>query len=133
MILNLVHLTCVTEVVGSIPAWDFSVVLSPVAKQLSHHHSHRHITPLSSLIIIIILSRLKHIYIVEPADQWDTLYKNLEKQPSSPGVPVAQWLEHPTGVMEVVGSIPSFLSVVLWPIANQQLLTITSQNLVQVA
>ena len=34
----------------------------------------------------------------EPADQRDTLYKNLDKQPSSPGVPVAQWLEHLTSV-----------------------------------
>lgn len=25
---------------------------------------------------------LNHIYIVEPADQWDTIYKNLDKQPS---------------------------------------------------
>ena len=59
----------------------------------------------------------------EPADQWDTLYKNLDKQPSSPGVPVAQWLEHPTGVTEVVGSIPAwdsdFFSVVLSPVAKQ--------------
>ena len=27
------------------------------------------------------------------------------RQPCSPGVPVAQWLEHPAGVTEVVGSI----------------------------
>ena len=39
------------------------------------------------------------------------------------GVPVAQWLEHLTGVTEVVGSIPAwdsdFFSVVLSPVAKQ--------------
>ena len=68
-------------------------------------------------------SNLNHIYIVEPADQWDTLYKNLDKQPSSPGVPVAQWLEHPNGVTEVVGSVPArdsdFFALVLSPVAKQ--------------
>ena len=57
------------------------------------------------------------------ADHWDTLYKNLDKQPSSPGVPVAQRLEHPTSITEVVGSIPAwdsdFFSVVLSPVAKQ--------------
>ena len=49
--------------------------------------------------------------------------RNLDKQPSSPGVSVAQWLEHLTGVTEVVGSIPAwdsdFFSVVLSPVAKQ--------------
>ena len=38
-------------------------------------------------------------------------------------IPVAQWLEHPTGVTEVVGSIPAwdsdFFSVVLSPVPKQ--------------
>ena len=35
------------------------------------------------------------------------LQKNPVKRPSSPGVLVAQWLEHPTGVTEILGSIPT--------------------------
>ena len=55
-----------------------------------------------------------------------TLYKNLDKQPDSPEVPVAQWLEYPTSVTEVEGSIRNwysdFSSVILSPIAMQTVL-----------
>ena len=44
--------------------------------------------------------------IVEPADQWDTLYKNLDERPGSPGVtsgvPIAQWLEHLADVTKFI-------------------------------
>ena len=36
--------------------------------------------------------------------------KKPDKLPSSPGVSVGQWLEHPTDVREVVGSIPTWNS-----------------------
>ena len=36
--------------------------------------------------------------------------KNPVKQPNSSGVPVSQWLEHPSGVTGVVGLIPSWKS-----------------------
>ena len=52
-------------------------------------------------------------HIVEPSSTSGTLCvkKNPVKRPSSPGgVPVAQWFEHPTGITEVVDSIPTWNS-----------------------
>ena len=60
--------------------------------------------------------------------QWDSKYTTgqgtTEKLTSSQGVPEAQWLENPTDVTGVVGSIPAYNSeiflVVPPPVTKQQ-------------
>lgn len=60
----------------------------------------------------IIFIRLDENRIVEPAvPAGYFVIKTLVKQPNLSGDHEAQWLEHATGITEVVGSIPSFLGL----------------------
>ena len=70
------------ENLRSLSHWSFvTPVLSLVARQQAYHLSPGHITPLQEamshefLTITSITNQiitLNHIYVVEPADQWDT-------------------------------------------------------------
>lgn len=48
------------------------------------------------------------------------------KRPSSPGILVAQWLEHPPGDTEVVGLISRYLANVIYMIKFLQIITLAA-------